>query len=702
MKLIYNIPMVGKLCAICLSLLVPLALLLYLSVANVNGQIEFSRHELFGNAYLRPLVHLLEDLPKVAAGDKEAASDAAAAFVKLGAVQEMYGTPLQFTPEGLGKRDRLHLSPGRVVEAWRAAQGNPAKIRALIPLIMGMIAHAGDTSNLILDPDLDSYYLMDLTLLALPQTQHRLTEILDYAEKVLAQGEITEEHRRKFNTYAALLQQSDLDRIAASTATAVMEDPNFYGRKPGLKQAVERAFADYESATRPAIALLNDVAAGKRVDGRAFLDALSGARNRAFAYWDAVIKEQDALLSLRMDSLLSDRTTLLAATGASLLAAMLIAIVIVRSINRPLRNLAEVAEDVADGHMESRADVFGRDEIGGLAQAVNGLLDANAEALVSATQARDKAGEEARRANACFLEAEESRKNAETARLDGQRQAAARLEEIVSRLGSSSSGLAEQVDGSSRYSVRQKEMIAETAAAIEEMNASILEVARNASNASEQSRTARERAAEGADIVKDAVEAIGQLKDDALSLKDKLSGLDVQARGIGQIMAVINDIADQTNLLALNAAIEAARAGEAGRGFAVVADEVRKLAEKTMDATKEVGSAISSIQSGAADSTEAMEQTAGLVARAVELAERSREALEDIVVLSMSASDQVDAIAAAAEEQSAASEQITRSTEEVSRSAEDSAESLSHSKQSMDALNALSEDLHVIVQGLSQ
>ena len=137
----------------------------------------------------------------------------------------------------------------------------------------------------------------------------------------------------------------------------------------------------------------------------------------------------------------------------------------------------------------------------------------------------------------------------------------------------------------------------ETATAMNQMNVSVLEVARNASDAADVTTNAREQAEEGSRNLNALIKMIGEVHQHALGLKDSMQDLGNQAQGIGNILNVISDIADQTNLLALNAAIEAARAGEAGRGFAVVADEVRKLAEKTMDATREVGSAVSSIQS---------------------------------------------------------------------------------------------------------
>lgn len=187
-------------------------------------------------------------------------------------------------------------------------------------------------------------------------------------------------------------------------------------------------------------------------------------------------------------------------------------------------------------------------------------------------------------------------------------------------------------------------------------------------------------------VVQKAVTAIQTVHDQTRQLKDDMNILGEQAQAINRIMAVISDIADQTNLLALNAAIEAARAGEAGRGFAVVADEVRKLAEKTMASTAEVDKAILDIQSSTGKSIAQVDVAAKAIDDATLLVNQSGEALLEIVRMAEGTADQVDAIATAVEEQSSTSEEINKSVAEINTIAGRTAQAMQESTKAIEEL----------------
>jgi methyl-accepting chemotaxis protein len=277
---------------------------------------------------------------------------------------------------------------------------------------------------------------------------------------------------------------------------------------------------------------------------------------------------------------------------------------------------------------------------------------------------------------------------------------AAKAEQVAEAVSSASEELSAQVEQSSRGADIQKDRAAETATAMEEMSATVTEVARGALTAASRADEAKQKARDGSQSVERVLGAVRGVRDQALSLKERMASLEGRAQNIGRIMNVISDIADQTNLLALNAAIEAARAGEAGRGFAVVADEVRKLAEKTMQATHEVEEAITGIQSEARENMRSVDQTADSIESVAGLAAESGRALETIVKLSDAASGEVHAIATASEQQSAASEEINRAMGDINRISAETSEAMVHSSKAVGDLSIQAAALQRLIQGM--
>lgn len=370
---------------------------------------------------------------------------------------------------------------------------------------------------------------------------------------------------------------------------------------------------------------------------------------------------------------------------------------------KPILLIRDYAEKVGEGDLDvSPPEGKFMGELHILKEAQTSMVD-NLKNKISEVEAKEaEANELTEKTKTALADAEEARNKAENAKREGMLEAASRLTEIVERISSASEELSAQIEESSSGSDNQRNNAGEVATAMEEMNASVLEIAKNASGAAEGSDKAQNKAEEGADIVSSAVKSINEVNEKSRQMQSSLQDLGKKANNIGEVMNVINDIADQTNLLALNAAIEAARAGEAGRGFAVVADEVRKLAEKTMSATKEVGEAVDSIQQGTETNITDMNETGKLVEKSTSLSNNAGDSLREIVQMVQENTDQVRNIATASEEQSAASEQINASTEEISRIASEVADSMQQSAQAISELAALSGDLQNIIKKMRE
>ncbi|MFZ6031784.1 MAG: HAMP domain-containing methyl-accepting chemotaxis protein [Melioribacter sp.] len=232
---------------------------------------------------------------------------------------------------------------------------------------------------------------------------------------------------------------------------------------------------------------------------------------------------------------------------------------------------------------------------------------------------------------------------------------------------------------------------------VEEMTKTIMSTSKNATLASEASRKAGQVAREGGEVVNKTVEGMNKIADFVVNAAGKIQNLGKNSEQIGEIVQVIDDIANQTNLLALNAAIEAARAGEQGRGFAVVADEVRKLAERTTKATKEISDMIKRIQDVTENVVVSMSEGKGEVETGKELAQKAGKSLEEIIQASDAVLDVVNQVAAASEEQSATSEQINRNVETISKVTNESAAGIQQIAGAADELNRMTNNLRELI-----
>ena len=247
----------------------------------------------------------------------------------------------------------------------------------------------------------------------------------------------------------------------------------------------------------------------------------------------------------------------------------------------------------------------------------------------------------------------------------------------------------ETVDGV----LKQQAETTQVATAMNEMTASVQEVARTASSAAEAARNADNEAKSGKQVVMETMEAIDSLANEVEKAAEQLSNLEADIGNIGAIVDVIRGITEQTNLLALNAAIEAARAGEHGRGFAVVADEVRTLAARTQSSTHEIEEMVERLQQGAHVAVKVMNESRERARTSVEKASSAGAALDTITAM-ISTMDEMSAqISSAANEQSAVAEDINRGIVNISQVAEHTAEGARESSVAVETLGSLSSQL---------
>ncbi|MBG0790688.1 MAG: methyl-accepting chemotaxis protein [Desulfovibrionaceae bacterium] len=399
---------------------------------------------------------------------------------------------------------------------------------------------------------------------------------------------------------------------------------------------------------------------------------------------------------------LSDRqvTMWVTAIGALTVASIiLISIWVILSITRPLAQLTAYSHDVAGGNLDAVPQGRFQAEFKVLCNDISDMVQELKKRLTEVEARQVEARQQAENAHESMLEAQRQQEQALALR-DKMKDSATRAESFTSRLTQSAEALSAMVSQAKQGAVLQTERMQQTAVAMEQMNAAVLEVAKSASDASGNAQETKSKAKTGAKLVENVVEAISSVNDHTDNMRAGMEDLELQVESIGQVMDVISEIADQTNLLALNAAIEAARAGDAGRGFAVVADEVRKLAEKTMQATQEVGRNIEAICVASEKNIDNTRAAVEAVKRSTQLAIETGEAQEEILKLVDLNTMQIEGIASASEEQSATSDQINVAVIEVNDIAEQSMESMNASFSAVRSLAAMAEELEAMMEDM--
>ncbi|SEE65061.1 methyl-accepting chemotaxis protein [Pseudomonas migulae] len=343
--------------------------------------------------------------------------------------------------------------------------------------------------------------------------------------------------------------------------------------------------------------------------------------------------------------------------GVSVVAALmtvLLAWLLTRSIVTPLNRAVQAAETIAGGNLTNAIEVDGKDEparlLGALSTMQGNLRKTIEQIAGSATQ-----------------------------------------------LGAAAEELSAVTEEASRGLQQQNNEIEQAATAVNEMTAAVEEVARNAVSTSEASNQSTQAAREGRDRVVETVDAIQTMTHDVQNTSLMIEGLATQGRDIGKVLDVIRAIAEQTNLLALNAAIEAARAGEAGRGFAVVADEVRALAHRTAQSTQEIEKMVASIQNGTGEAVSSMQQSNQRTQSTLEMARAAGIALEQITQSIHLINERNLVIASASEEQAQVSREVDRNLVNIRDLATQSAAGANQTSAASHELSRLAVDLNAMV-----
>jgi methyl-accepting chemotaxis protein len=374
---------------------------------------------------------------------------------------------------------------------------------------------------------------------------------------------------------------------------------------------------------------------------------------------------------------------------------------VVTNLNELAINIKHLTQSAQEGNLSVRGNA--QKFLGGYYEIINGVNRTLDEVVNPTKEGSDVLailanGDLTARVNGDYKGDHQIMKNSINKVAESLSQALTEVSEAIQATASASSQISSSSEEMAAGSQEQSAQTAEIASAVEEMTKTIIETSKNASLAADNSKIASDSVKKGTQKVDETKKGMERIVASTADTGKIISSLAQKSDQIGEITQVIDDIADQTNLLALNAAIEAARAGEQGRGFAVVADEVRKLAERTTKATKEIADTIRTIQVEAKEADKSMIEAGESVKHGMELTEQVAEVLNEILSVNAKVSDMVNQVAAASEEQSATAEQISKNIESISSVTQQSAAGTQQIAKAAEDLNHLTNNLQNLIE----
>lgn len=574
-----------KLLFVAIALVFPTVVLLYLLMTEKDKAIDFGTKEIYGNAYLVPLKNMMDAAPehmlkhhqKLALGGvddaelKQFEASLTTSLQSLRSVDQQYGKGFAASQENIENLEKgvKQLTSKTAAMSLTASESEHTQ---LITKLREVITYFGDQSNLILDPDLDSYYLMDATLLKTPSIVQNLDKLQLLTQKILAKEAASAQDKTDVVVLQGLIR-SDLDALRTDIDTTYANT-----LKPEeVRQALEKTTTQTQQNVKSYLDYLEkNVRQGNPSKSMLAQTAkLSDtARNSVFALFDASITEENKLLQTRVSGF--EQSKIFTVTWVLILIAafLVLGAFFIYGILQAISALNDAAKRVSEGFMDVNVKVKSGDELEVLAQSFNNMIEQNQQTLMEIEMARS--------------------------------------------------------DSENEQAVL-KNLVEGTTQSVSEIQTKSEIVSDNARIVAEAAAEATSVSSEGEQAVSESIEGVNKIKAQIESVAEKILELSSRTQAIGEITATVDDISQQSKFLAFNASIEASKAGEFGKGFAIVANEIKNLSEESKDATEKIAAILTEIQGLTNTSVMLAEDATKLADIGVDLSNKAGESITQLV-----------------------------------------------------------------------